>query len=80
MKKSEDSLRRLKKGRQGFSLFGNRSVQDDQKQATGEEEKVKVQMNIDVEALARDARGVGVDVENLAVFDSLRTAILDENK
>jgi hypothetical protein len=81
MRKSEDSLRRLKKGRQGFSLFGNRSVQEGQSQTSGEEEdRVKAQFLLDVDALARDAASLGVQVEAVPALESLRAAIVEDNK
>ena len=55
MKKTEESLRRLKKGRQtAFSLFSGAGSDED-------EERIRTQMILDVEAFARDAETMGVN-------------------
>jgi hypothetical protein len=56
MKKTEESLRRLKKGRQtAFSLFSGAGAGNDE-----DEERIRTQMILDVEAFARDAETMGV--------------------
>lgn len=71
MKKTEESLRRLKKGKKSaFSLFGSStSVKDDDGRA--DEEKIRTQMVLDVEAFGKDARSLGVDVENSSTYRAL---------
>jgi hypothetical protein len=57
MKKTEESLRRLKKGRQtAFSLFSGTGAGNDE-----DEERIRTQMILDVDAFARDAETLGVD-------------------
>lgn len=71
MKKTEESLRRLKKGKKaGFSLFsgGGTSAQDDGK----DEERIRQQMIIDVDAFGKDAEALGVEVHSVAAFSALR--------
>ncbi|TDL25958.1 COG complex component [Rickenella mellea] len=69
MKKTEESLRRLKKGkRSGFSLFGGGSANDEDNR---DEERVKAQMVLDVEAFGKDAESLGVDVHNSDSFKAL---------
>ena len=64
-KKTEDSLRWLKKGRQGLSFFGRAASSavggsgDDA--GGGEDDRVKMQMQLDVETLAEDAVALQVD-------------------
>lgn len=72
MKKTEESLRRLKKGKlSAFSLFGGGSPTAGKDQESKDEERVRVQMVLDVAALGKDARFLGVDVDNLASFQEL---------
>ncbi|KAK4050873.1 hypothetical protein OIV83_003295 [Microbotryomycetes sp. JL201] len=76
-KKTEDSYRWYKKGRQGLSFF--RSSTPTPQPATEDEQgdKVRMQMQLDAETLARDARSLGVDVDGSEPFKSLTTAITD---
>ncbi|OBZ70879.1 Conserved oligomeric Golgi complex subunit 2 [Grifola frondosa] len=70
MKKTEESLRRLKKGKKSaFSLFGGSNVRDDDGRA--DEEKIRVQMVLDVEAFAKDAESFGVAVRQNETFKAL---------
>ncbi|KAI0084912.1 COG complex component [Irpex rosettiformis] len=71
MKKTEESLRRLKKGKKSaFSLFGSSTPgKDDDGRA--DEEKIRVQMILDVEAFGKEARSFGVDVERSGTCRSL---------
>ncbi|KAH8107892.1 COG complex component [Cristinia sonorae] len=71
MKKTEESLRRLKKGRVStFSLFGGSgSAREDESRA--DEEKIRAQMILDVEAFGRDAEGLGVDVKQSESYRTL---------
>ncbi|ORX35364.1 oligomeric golgi complex component, COG2-domain-containing protein [Kockovaella imperatae] len=62
VRKTEDLLRRHRKTKKGgFSLFGGGTPQED----SGEEDRFKRQMQVDIEALRADARKLGVEVENL---------------
>ena len=74
MKKTDDSLKRLKKGRQGFSLFGSRAAEE---APEVEEDRVKVQMQADVEALIFAAKGLGVDVDSSEALKALRAIASD---
>ncbi|TFY83578.1 hypothetical protein EWM64_g449 [Hericium alpestre] len=74
MKKTEDSLRRLKKGKKSnFSLFGSSTAANDDNR---DEERVRTQMILDVEAFGKDAQALGVDVANHASFKSLHEMVL----
>ena len=72
MKKTEESLRRLKKGKKSaFSLFGNSSAaRDDDGRA--DEEKIRRQMVLDVEAFGKDAAALGVAVDDCETYHALR--------
>ncbi|KAF8513135.1 COG complex component [Hysterangium stoloniferum] len=74
MKKTEESLRRLKKGKiSAFSIFGGGSATVNKEQESKDEERVRVQMVLDVAALGRDARSLGVDVDSHIGFRELET-------
>ncbi|GAA6031739.1 hypothetical protein JCM8097_001962 [Rhodosporidiobolus ruineniae] len=76
-KKTEDSLRWLKKGRQGLSFFG-RAASSTPQPDESDDDRVKQQMQVDVEALARDAEELGVDVGGSGAFEGLRRATRGE--
>ena len=64
MRKTEDLLRRHRKSKKGgFSLFGGNSAASEESGAGEEEDRFKRQMQVDIEALAADAKKLGVDVE-----------------
>ncbi|KAI9507427.1 COG complex component [Russula earlei] len=68
MRKKEESLRKLKKGKKPtFSLFGGAPKEDDGR----DEERIRQQMVLDVEAFGKDAETLGVDVQGSANFRSL---------
>ena len=68
MRKKEESLRKLKKGKKPtFSLFGGAPKEDDGR----DEERIRQQMVLDVEAFGKDAEELGVDVQGNAGFKSL---------
>ncbi|KWU42557.1 COG complex component [Rhodotorula sp. JG-1b] len=77
-KKTEDSLRWLKKGRQGLSFFGRAASSavggsgDDA--GGGEDDRVKMQMQLDVETLAEDAVALRVEVDASEAFLALKRA------
>ena len=71
MKKTEESLRRLKRGqRSAFSLFGSSSPAKDN--ARADEEQIRTQMVLDVEAFGKDARKLGVAVDESATYRALK--------
>lgn len=68
MRKKEESLRKLKKGKKpAFSLFGGAPKEEDGR----DEERIRQQMVLDVEAFGKDAETLGVDVQGSASFRSL---------
>ena len=76
-KKTEDSLRWLKKGRQGLSFFGraaSSAVGGSGDDAGGEDDRVKMQMQLDVETLAEDAVALQVDLDASEAFLALKRA------
>jgi len=80
MKKTEESLRRLKKGKKtGFSLFGSGSTSADDGK---DEERIRHQMALDVEAFGKDAIALGVDIEKCQAFvqleENVRAAWIEE--
>ncbi|CDO69140.1 hypothetical protein BN946_scf185042.g42 [Trametes cinnabarina] len=69
MKKTEESLRKLKKGRRSaYSLFGSSAREDD---GRADEEKIRAQMILDVDAFGREAESLGVSVNDNAAYRSL---------
>ena len=69
MKKTEESLRRLKKGKKAtYSLFGGNKADDDGK---ADEDKIRTQMILDVEAFGREAQSLGVAVQENVTYRSL---------
>ena len=69
MKKTEESLRRLKKGKKStYSLFGSSAREDD---GRADEEKIRTQMILDVDAFGREAESLGVAVQENATYRSL---------
>ena len=70
MKKNEESLRRLRTGqRTGFSLFGGSSSNADND--ARDEERVRTQLALDVEAFGKDAESLGVNLDACQSFKSL---------
>ncbi|KAL4073878.1 oligomeric golgi complex component, COG2-domain-containing protein [Scleroderma citrinum] len=68
MKKTEESLRRLKKGKKTtFGIFQSSNTQDDDK----DEERIQVQMMLDVEALGQDAQSLGIDTRSVESYTQL---------
>jgi len=66
MKKTEESLRRLKKGKKStLSIFGTTSAgKDDGK----DEERIRVQMILDVEAFKAEGEALGVNMQSMDSF------------
>lgn len=76
MKKTEESLRRLKKGKKTtFSLFGNAKDDDGR-----DEERIKAQMILDVEAFGKEAQSLGIDLTNDEHYESLRNVVLTSDR
>ncbi|KAL6300485.1 COG complex component [Sparassis latifolia] len=73
MKKTEESLRRLKKGKKSTFSFlgGSGATKDDDGRA--DEEKIRAQMILDVEAFGKDAEWLGVAVHENQTFKTLET-------
>ncbi|KAJ7703146.1 oligomeric golgi complex component, COG2-domain-containing protein [Mycena rosella] len=72
MKKTEDSLRRLKKGKKStFSLFGGSTKEDDGQ----DEERIRTQMILDVEAFGKDGQLLGVSLDESDSFKSLQEMV-----
>lgn len=68
MKKTEESLRRLKKGKKTtFGIFQSSNTQDDDK----DEERIQVQMMLDVEGLGQDAQSLGIDTQRVESYVQL---------
>lgn len=68
MKKTEESLRRLKKGKKTtFGIFQSSSAKEDDR----DEERIRVQMILDVEGLGRDGRSLGIDVRSVESYEQL---------
>lgn len=66
MKKTEESLRRLKKGKKStLSIFGSATAgKDDGK----DEERIRAQMILDVKAFKTECEALGVDMQSLDSF------------
>lgn len=79
IKKAEDSIRRYKKGKKSaFSLFTNASnAQNDEGR---DEERIRVQMVLDVERLAKDAETLGVDVQASEEYAELKALAAAKNE
>ncbi len=68
MRRKEESLMKLKKGKKTpFSLFGGGPKEDDGR----DEERIRQQMVLDVEAFGKDAEALGVNVKESVSFKSL---------
>ncbi|KNZ72797.1 Conserved oligomeric Golgi complex subunit 2 [Termitomyces sp. J132] len=74
MKKTEESLRRLKKGKKTtFSLFGSSNAGKDDD--CRDEERIRIQMILDVDAFGRDGESLGVVLQNCEAYDTLRDMV-----
>lgn len=73
MKKTEESLKRLKKGKKStFSLFGNTSNVNEEAK---DEERIRNQMILDVEAFGKDGESLKVDVASNTHFAVLKEMV-----
>lgn len=72
VRKTEDLLRRHKKSKKGgFSLFGASSTASSDQQEQDGDERFRRQMRCDVDALAADAKALGVQVDSLPAWKDL---------
>ena len=76
MKKTEESLRRLKKGKKStLGIFGGASASKDDDR---DEERIRTQMIIDVEVFGQDGNSLGVDIMSLESFVHLSQMVRSE--
>ena len=72
MRKTEESLRRLKKGKKSaFSLFGSANSTEEGR----DEERIRDQMGLDAEAFGNDAKSLHVNVETNQNFRILKEMV-----
>ena len=70
LRKNEESLRRLRMGkRSGFSFFGSASSTSDED--SRDEERIRAQLILDVEAFGKDAGSLGVHIDQSAAYKAL---------
>ncbi|KAH6914040.1 oligomeric golgi complex component, COG2-domain-containing protein [Coprinopsis sp. MPI-PUGE-AT-0042] len=73
MKKTEESLKRLRKAKKPtYSLFGSSNTAEDDGR---DEERIRAQMILDVEAFGKDARSLGVAVDDNEHFNLLKEMV-----
>jgi len=78
VQRSEDSLRKLKKGKHGFSIFNRNSTPDSNKSEPLVEDddlKVKVQLKLDVQRLELDSIRLGADLSASKSFLELKQTV-----
>ncbi|EAU91231.2 hypothetical protein CC1G_06866 [Coprinopsis cinerea okayama7 len=75
-KKTEQSLKRLKRGTT-FSLFGSSNASSNQE--AQDEERIRAQMILDVEAFGKDARSLGVAVDDNEHFKMLKEMVYESD-
>lgn len=72
MRKTEESLKRLKRNtRPTFSLLGSSNANDDMK----DDERIRHQMILDVEAFGKDAGSLKVDIDSNQHFTALKEIV-----
>ncbi|KAF8906500.1 oligomeric golgi complex component, COG2-domain-containing protein [Gymnopilus junonius] len=71
MKKTEESLKRLKNKKPTYSIFGNSSPANDVR----DEERIRCQMILDVEAFGKDALTLDIDVSTNSNFIALKEMV-----
>jgi conserved oligomeric Golgi complex subunit 2 len=73
MRKNEELLRRLKKGKKSaFSLFSSASSVASSDEPV-DEDRVRAQVLLDVDALGKDAASIGVKVEESINYKALQS-------
>lgn len=73
MNKTYDSLRRLKKTRGGgFSMFSSSTAAT---AADDETDKVRLQMEVDVDAFGQEARSLGIRLDQSVAWQALRACV-----
>ncbi|KAM0752493.1 COG complex component [Meredithblackwellia eburnea MCA 4105] len=75
-KKTQAGLRWLKKGRQGLSFFGRGTAPAED--GSEEEDKVKLQMLLDIDTLVNEASTIGVSIEGSHAYEALRKSVVEE--
>ncbi|EKM80999.1 hypothetical protein AGABI1DRAFT_36770 [Agaricus bisporus var. burnettii JB137-S8] len=76
MRKTEESLRKLKKAKKAtFSLFGG-ATDDDSR----DEERIRTQMILDVEAFGKEAQSLGIDIATNEDYESLKNTVLASDR
>jgi hypothetical protein len=69
-KKAEESLRRLQRNQKAtFSLFGSAKSNKDDK--ARDDQRIRTQMILDVQAFGQDAESLGVDIRAFDSYSSL---------
>ncbi|KAF5370825.1 hypothetical protein D9758_001986 [Tetrapyrgos nigripes] len=69
IKNQEESLKRLKRGKKNtFSLFGSSNAREDEGK---DEQRIRTQLILDVEAFGKDAQSLGVDIESSDSYKAL---------
>lgn len=72
MRKTEESLKRLKKGKKSaFSLFGSTNSTEEGR----DEERIRAQMSLDAEAFGKDAKSLRVNVDTNQNFRTLKEIV-----
>lgn len=73
MRKNEELLRRLKKGKKSaFSLFSGASSAASSDDLV-DEDRVRAQVLLDVDALGKDAASIGVSIGKSVAYKNLRS-------
>ncbi|KAG6333678.1 hypothetical protein ID866_5408 [Astraeus odoratus] len=69
MKKTEESLRRLKKGKKStFGIFQSSSSSKDDDR---DDDRIRAQMTLDIDALGQEARSLNIDVQHVESYAQL---------
>ena len=75
MRKTEESLRRLKKGKSTLSIFGGTSTSKDDDR---DEERIRTQMILDVEAFGQDGKSLGINIMSVESYPQLSQMVQSE--
>ena len=72
MQKTEDSLRRMRKGKMfALPLFGGGASRENEEGKDAE--RIRMQIVLDVDALGEDAKRLGVDVDASEAYTTLKS-------